>query len=108
MTIKLLRLITVFSCLVFFVPASKAQNCIPTNIGGAVFNLNCNQVCSTLVFKIPHIKGTDDYTVNSIPYAALPYTSGTTINSIYVDDKFSALIPMGFSFVFTDSITAIW
>jgi len=55
-----------------------------------------------MVFQVPHLKSTDDYTVSSIPYAAYPYfnASGTEITSIYIDDKFSGLINTAFPFCF--------
>ncbi|MBC7874245.1 MAG: hypothetical protein H7Y01_09635, partial [Ferruginibacter sp.] len=106
MTRKLARFIALFGGLVFFSTTSNAQNCIPTNIGGAVFNLACNQVCSTLVFSIPHIKGTSDYSVNSILYNPYPYNdpTGSQVTDIYVDDVYSRVINMPFAFCFYDSI----
>lgn len=100
-----LRLQKVFALAGFFFflqGTSYAQNCIPTNISGAVINRPCGQLCAPIDFQIPHIKGTDDYTVSSIPYNAYPYVNatGTTVNSIYIDDKYSPSIPMGMSFCF--------
>lgn len=102
MRLKLLRIITGICCFLILSGKTSAQSCIPTNINGTTINLLCNQVCSTLLFRIPHIKGTDDYAVNPIPYNPFPFTTptGTAITSIYIDDKYSALTPMGFSFCF--------
>lgn len=79
-----------------------AQSCVPTNINGTNINLLCNQVCTTLVFKVPHLKSTDDYTVSAIPYAAFPYNnaSGVELTSTYTDDKFSPVINLPFTFCF--------
>ncbi|MFN8291531.1 MAG: gliding motility-associated C-terminal domain-containing protein [Chitinophagaceae bacterium] len=80
----------------------KGQSCIPTGIDGRVIDFLCNQTCSTLVFQIPHIKGTDDYVVNTIPYTPYPYTvpTSTEITSIYVDDTYSPIQSMPFPFCF--------
>src|SRR5258705_4640745 len=66
---KLLRLLTIINFLFFLSGKLAAQNCIPTNINGAVINFACNQPCPGLNFQIPHIKSSDDYTVVSVPYS---------------------------------------
>ena len=106
MRMKLLKFIAVMGCFLLFTNTSKSQNCIPTNIGGAVINLACNQVCSTLTFRIPHIKGTDDYAVGTIPYNPYPYTVATSneLTTIYVDDTYSPVVNMPFGFCFYGAI----
>jgi hypothetical protein len=102
MRLKLLRLLTAISCFLLLSGTLKAQNCIPTNINGSVINLACNQVCSTLVFQVPHIKSSDDYTLVSVPYAPYPYTTPTGAEDplLYDDDKYSFLINIPFTFCF--------
>ena len=106
MRMKLLRLITVLGWFVFFSNTSKAQNCIPTNINGAVFNLACNQVCSTLVFRIPHLKSSSDYTLVPVPYQPYPYSTvtGSEDLALYSDDKYSRFILLPFTFCFYDTL----
>lgn len=106
MTRKLLRLLTFSGISILFFANAHSQNCIPTGINGTVVNLACNQVCTNLNFQIPHIKGTSDYVVNSIPYAAYPYTNatGTPVTSIYIDDEYSGLIPMQMGFCFYEQV----
>ena len=106
MRLKLLKLLTVIGCFLLLSGTTNAQNCIPTNINGATINLLCNQVCSTLVFQIPHIKGTSDYVVSSIPYNPYPYTVAfsNAMPETYVDDVYGYLQTMPFSFCFYDSI----
>lgn len=79
-----------------------AQNCIPTGINGAVVDIACPQTCTNLNFQIPHIKGTDDYTVVSAPYAPYPYVTagGVELTSTYLDDRFSSVINLPFTFCF--------
>ena len=86
----------------FWQKNSIAQNCIPTNINGTVINLACNQTCSTFVFQIPHIKGTGDYVLSSIPYNPYPYLSASGGESpiIYNDDQYGDIVNMPFPFCF--------
>ena len=103
----LLRKIMLFVSLIgFFYKNSSTQNCIPTNINGTVINLACNQTCSTFVFQIPHIKGTGDYTINTIPYTPYPYLSATGGESpiIYNDDQYGDVVSIPFPFCFYDSV----
>jgi gliding motility-associated-like protein len=55
-----------------------------------------------LVFQIPHIKGTDDYTLLSVPYTPYPYTTPTGVedNNLYNDDEYSFLVNLPFTFCF--------
>ena len=101
MRLNLLRLCFFFCFFLFLSKTSKTQNCIPTNISG-VYNLACNQVCSTFTFQIPHIKSSSDYTLVSVPYTPYPYNTptGTEDIALYDDDFFSNLISLPFSFCF--------
>jgi gliding motility-associated-like protein len=101
-----LRLFFLSGILVLVTGNAKAQSCIPTGIQGSVFNFLCNQVCSTLVFQIPHIKSSDNYTLSSIPYNPYPYTTPTGIEdpSLYADDQYSFLINLPFNFCFYGAV----
>jgi gliding motility-associated-like protein len=107
MRLNLLKQLVAISCFLFLSGTLKAQSCIPTNIGGTTINLLCNQVCSTLVFQIPHIKGTGDYVVSSVPYNPFPYVTGApplTLPCANQDDKYFDVTPLPFPFCFYDSI----
>ncbi len=101
-----IRFAAAICCLIVFGVETKAQSCIPTGIDGAVYNFACNQVCSDIIFQIPHIKGTSDYTVSSIPYTPYPYNvaGSNELTSIYVDDTYSPVISMPFNFCFYDAV----
>jgi gliding motility-associated-like protein len=83
-----------------------AQNCTPTNINGAIVNINCSTSCTNARFKIPHLRSTDLYTVNSIPYTPFEYVTpgGEEDNSLYSDDMYSNLVNLPFPFCFYDSV----
>lgn len=85
---------------------SYSQSCFQTGINGQVINLLCNQVCSTLVFQVPHIKSTSDYTLTSIPFNPLPWTTpaGSQTLSLYCDDTYGDKVAMPFPFCFYDSV----
>lgn len=106
MKLKPLRNFAAIGCLLFVSGFLKAQSCIPTNINGTTVNLLCNQVCTTMVFQVPHIKSTSDYTLSTIPYSPFPYLdpSGQESANIYNDDQFGDKVTMPFPFCFYDSI----
>ncbi|MFZ1328310.1 MAG: hypothetical protein WAW27_04730, partial [Chitinophagaceae bacterium] len=105
MRMKLLKLIAVMGSFLLLPETSKSQNCIPTNIGGAVINLACNQVCSTFTFRIPHLKSSTDYTLVNVPYTPYPYNTptGTEDPALYADDQYSFLVNLPFTFCFYGS-----
>lgn len=82
--------------------AAAQQACIPTNMNGTVYNIACPQTCTNVRFSIPHVKGTSDYRVSSIPYAPFPFVTpgGNEPTEIYVDDKFSHLLNLPFTVCF--------
>ena len=97
-----LRFIAIF-CLNFFITVtSYSQNCRRSDINGTTINLLCNQVCSTLVFQVPHLKATTNYLVNSITYNPYAYTTptGNVPIEIYVDDTWSQVKNIGFNFCY--------
>jgi gliding motility-associated-like protein len=99
------RFLAFVSFQLFFLAALHAQNCIPTNINGSVIEMACPATCTNLVFKIPHIKGSSDYTVVEKSYEPFPYSApgGVELSMLYVDDVFSPLIPLPFTFCFFGS-----
>ncbi|MFM8711626.1 MAG: hypothetical protein ACKOC7_10150, partial [Sphingomonadales bacterium] len=83
-----------------------AQLCIPTGIQNTSVNLPCNQLCTNLVFQVPHIKSTSDYVLRTIPFGPLPYlsASGTQDITLYCDDVFGLKFTLPFPFRFYDSL----
>lgn len=81
---------------------AAAQSCLTTDFNGRVFDLVCPQACSTLVGQVPHIKGTDDYTVTSIAHNPYPWLApgGVELTELYADDVYSRLIDLPFTFCF--------
>lgn len=101
--VKLLTLVVSFFCLS---ASLSAQNCFNTGLNGTVINLPCNQNCVNIPVRIPHIKATSDYIVNSVAYNPFPYLAagGAEDAVLYADDKYSSLIDLPFSFCFYDSV----
>lgn len=83
-----------------------AQLCIPTGIQNTSVNLPCNQLCTNLVFQVPHIKSTSDYVLRTIPFGPLPFLSatGTQDITLYCDDVFGLKFALPFPFRFYDSL----
>lgn len=102
MRLKLLQVFALAGFFFFLKNNSFAQNCIPTNINGAVINRSCTQLCAPVNFQIPHIKSTDDYTLVSVPYTPYPYNTATGSEdaSLYTDDQYSYAFPIPFFFCF--------
>ncbi|MBC7946407.1 MAG: gliding motility-associated C-terminal domain-containing protein [Chitinophagaceae bacterium] len=85
----------------------SAQNCFNTGLNGTVINLPCNQNCVNIPVKIPHLKSTTDYALNTIAYNPYPFTSpsGNEVPpTVYADDNYSPAIDIPFSVCFYDSI----
>lgn len=102
MRLKLLQVFALAGFFFFLKNNSFAQNCIPTNINGAVINRSCTQLCAPVNFQIPHIKSTDDYTLVSVPYTPYPYNTATGSEdaALYTDDQYSYAFPIPFFFCF--------
>ncbi|MEI9807621.1 MAG: SprB repeat-containing protein [Bacteroidota bacterium] len=75
-------------------------------MNATVINLPCNQSCVNVPVRIPHLKSTSDYTVNSIAYNPYQYVTagGTQDASLYNDDRYSTLFDLPFPFCFYDSL----
>src|SRR5262245_38499052 len=97
-----LRTFLVLFCFTFFYCQLDAQYCFNTGLNRTVINLPCNQNCVNVPVRIPHLRSTTTYTVNSVPYA--PYTwvtpGGAEDADIYDDDMWSDSITLPFSFCF--------
>jgi len=106
MSSAFLRPFFVFICFTFLSGHLFAQNCFNTGLNGTVINLPCNQNCVNVPVRIPHLRSTSTYLVNNINYAPYAYTTptGNELTSIYIDDKYSELITLPFSFCFYDSV----
>jgi gliding motility-associated-like protein len=92
------RILILFLCMCATLQ-TNAQLCSP--LPDATVNLFCGQSCFNYQTAIFQPRTTEDYTVSTIPFNFVPFTaSGTALNTIYVDDKFSPAIEMPFSFCF--------
>src|SRR5258705_11119743 len=96
-----------FLFLIFLSGSLSAQNGFNTGLNGTVINLPCNQICVNVPVRIPHLKSTTDYTVNSIAYNPFPYVTATATEApatVYADDFYSPKISLTFPFCFYDSL----
>lgn len=93
-------LLVLFTGLLF--SAEIYAQCLNTGINGTTVNLPCNSPCSTLVFKVPHLKSTENYVLSSIPFAPFAWVTpgGTEDPALYADDQYSASFALPFSFCF--------
>lgn len=101
-----LRLCFALFCIFLVSAQLSAQNCFNTGLNGTVINLPCNQNCVNVPVHIPHLRSTSTYVISPIDYTPYAYTTstGNELTSIYIDDKYSELITLPFSFCFYDSI----
>jgi hypothetical protein len=67
--------------------------------GGADFQLNCADPCTTIVGNFTPTYQTNTYGISSIPYNPNPYNVGT-LYSIPIDDRWSGVINLPFTFCF--------
>ncbi|HEX6334734.1 MAG TPA: hypothetical protein VFZ78_10945, partial [Flavisolibacter sp.] len=94
-------------CLMLFLCLrGYSQTGCVTATNGTVLTMPCGAACTTLTVKVPNLKSTSDYSVSTRSYSPYPYvtTSGTELTALYIDDRFSQLINLPFSFCFYDSI----
>jgi hypothetical protein len=66
---------------------------------GPDLQLDCTDPCTTITANFLPIRETSSYTVSSIPYAPVPYATGT-IFPIAIDDRWSSVLTLPFSFCF--------
>ena len=100
----LLRLVIFLFCLTGIYDYSSAQ--INTGLNGTVINLPCGQNCISQAFRIPHLKSSSDYTVNTIAYNPYQFVTpgGNEDLNIYNDDRYSLMFDLPFAFCFYDSL----
>ena len=98
----MMRLWTAIVCLFLLCGKLNSQSCLNTGLNGTTFNLACNQVCSTFVFQVPHLKSSDDYVLTTIPFSPLAWTTpgGVIDANLYQDDRYSSLQTLPFNFCF--------
>jgi len=88
----------IISCAVLF-----GQNPATTIVlANKNIELPCGTSCTSISAQVPHLKQTDDYVLTRPAYVPFAYTTptGNELTATYVDDKFSSLISMPFSFCF--------
>jgi gliding motility-associated-like protein len=76
-----------------------AQSVCPQINAGADVTLPCGVNCTVLNATPLNVGATDNYTVSQIAYSPAPYTGGTPILA-NVDDEWSDIIPLPFTFCF--------
>lgn len=93
-------------CFCFIQYKTAAQSCIPTGLNGSVYNYVCPQTCSNITTQIPHIKGSDTYTVSQVAHTPYPWTTatGNELIELYADDLYSSVINLPFPFCFYGSV----
>jgi gliding motility-associated-like protein len=63
--------------------------------------LPCGTTCTSITATVPHIRQSDDYTVQSIPYQPFLYAGdGTELTALYADDIYSSIINLPFPVCF--------
>jgi gliding motility-associated-like protein len=84
--------------------ASAQSACFPVQLADKLISLPCGVSCTSMVVKVPDLRKTSDYVISTIPYTPYPFvTAAAGLNAIYIDDVFSDLITMPFTFCFYDS-----
>lgn len=78
-----------------------AQSCFSVAAGNDT-TISCLQACLDLKARIPDVRTTDDYSVVQIPYTPFPFinASGIEFNPVYIDDEFSSVINLPFTFCY--------
>lgn len=64
------------------------------------FTIPCGATCTAITVQVPHIKQSDDYTVQAIPYLPFAYSGGTELPALYVDDLYTSTISLPFPVCF--------
>lgn len=72
-----------------------------TGINDSTINLSCNETCTGLKFRVPHLKSSEDYTVTAIPFRPYAFTTptGNALN-LYQDDVYTDVIDLPFPVCF--------
>lgn len=63
--------------------------------------LPCETICTSITATVPHLKQSDDYLVQPVPYQPFAFAAGgTELVSLYADDIYSSVIPLPFPVCF--------
>ena len=93
-----------FFCLLLFFIAFTASAQNPATIiqlSQKNIVLPCGTTCTSFTATVPHIKQSDEYTVQVIPYQPFAYESGgTELTALYADDIYSGVINLPFAACF--------
>lgn len=91
-----------FSLLSFFALAATAQNpSTVLTIPDKTFVVPCGTSCTSITATVPHIRQSNDYLVQAIPYVPFAYVAGgTELTALYADDIYSSTISLPFSVCF--------
>src|SRR5882762_4930748 len=78
-----------------------AQSCFNVNAGKDT-TVSCLQSCLDLKARVPDVKTSDDYQVVPIAYNPYPFINpgGVVFNPTYIDDSYSSVITLPFTFCF--------
>ena len=84
-----------------FTTKLSAQSCFNIYAGNDT-TISCLQACLDLKARIPDVQTTGDYQVVQIPYTPYPFTNptGVVFNPTYIDDLYSGVITLPFTFCF--------
>lgn len=86
--------------LIFTALIVKSQPGCPSVEAGPTQNLNCTTTCTNLTASVLATGATTQYAVSTIPYAPpYPYSTGTPI-LVNIDDTWSSVITLPFTFCF--------
>lgn len=83
---------------VFLWTTVSYSQCAYLSLGPDIF-LNCVNPCTTVTANYLPLRETSSYSVSSIPYNPVPYTTGTIL-PIPIDDRWSGSLPLPFTFCF--------
>jgi hypothetical protein len=60
----------------------------------------CGAAGTSIVASVPHIRQSDDYAVQAIPFQPYAYDGGTELTALYADDIYSSIINLPFTACF--------
>lgn len=85
----------------FMLTATAQQPTTVFSIANKNIVIPCDSTCTSITATVPHIKQSDDYLVQFIPYQPYAYAAGgTELTDLYSDDRYSSIIGLPFPFCF--------
>ena len=102
----MVKKIYLFLCITFsFLGGFGQTNCDLSETALYDTTIPCSQNCTSIQVRLPDIKTTTTYKVIQDQYQPYPYQcpSDVELHSLYIDDKYSDIIDMPFSFCFYGS-----